>query len=43
MMLIGMAEFDVDEWQASTVLKSYTASTKQIAWFWEVRHQRLCV
>eukprot|EP00048_Salpingoeca_helianthica_P022598 m.19241 g.19241 ORF g.19241 m.19241 type:complete len:1022 (-) comp7541_c0_seq1:33-3098(-) len=36
MMLIGMAEFDVDEWQAHTNLKQYTASAKQIVWFWEI-------
>eukprot|EP00041_Stephanoeca_diplocostata_P025622 m.675037 g.675037 ORF g.675037 m.675037 type:complete len:655 (-) comp22785_c0_seq1:427-2391(-) len=35
MLLIGVAEFDVDEWAANTQYRNYTRSDEQIVWFWE--------
>ena len=36
MLLVGLTEFNVDEWEASTVYRNYTKKDKQIKWFWEV-------
>lgn len=36
MLLIGLAEFDVNDWHASTIYRNYTKSSKQIVWFWEI-------
>ena len=37
LMLCGMQEIDVDDWQRNTVYRHYTKSSKQIQWFWQVR------
>ena len=37
LLLIGLADFDVDEWERCTIYRSYTRKAKQIGWFWEVR------
>eukprot|EP00041_Stephanoeca_diplocostata_P037604 m.1429689 g.1429689 ORF g.1429689 m.1429689 type:complete len:326 (+) comp25069_c0_seq51:2942-3919(+) len=36
MLLIGLAEFDVKDWEKNTIYRSYTKSSKQIVWFWEI-------
>lgn len=36
LVLIGLAEFNVDEWEACTIYKTYTKTAKQVVWFWEV-------
>lgn len=36
MILCGMQNIDVDDWQQNTNYKDYTASSKQIVWFWKV-------
>jgi hypothetical protein len=35
-MLIGLTEFNMDEWEQSAIYKGYAKSNKQIGWFWEV-------
>jgi hypothetical protein len=36
LMLCGMQEIDVDDWQRNTIFRHYTKSSKQIQWFWQV-------
>jgi hypothetical protein len=36
LLLIGMTEYDMDEWENSTNYRTYKKSDKQIRWFWEV-------
>jgi len=36
MLLLGLAEFDVDDWMANVIYKNYNKKSKQIIWFWEV-------
>ncbi|KAG7311592.1 hypothetical protein JYU34_002640 [Plutella xylostella] len=36
LMLCGMQEVDVDDWQRSTIYRHYTRSSKQVLWFWQV-------
>ncbi|KAG7205569.1 hypothetical protein KM043_007541 [Ampulex compressa] len=35
LMLCGMQEIDVDDWQRNTIYRHYTRSSKQILWFWQ--------
>eukprot|EP00038_Savillea_parva_P006499 m.164170 g.164170 ORF g.164170 m.164170 type:complete len:1061 (-) comp12391_c0_seq1:129-3311(-) len=35
MLLIGLAEFDVADWEKNTIYRTYTKSSKQIVWFWQ--------
>jgi len=37
LMLCGMQEIDVDDWQRSTKYKSYNDNSPQVVWFWKVR------
>jgi hypothetical protein len=37
LLLIGLAEFDVDMWEKHAIYRTYTKKSKQIVWFWEVR------
>jgi len=37
LMLCGMQEIDVDDWQRNTKYKSYTPNSQQVVWFWKVR------
>uniref|UniRef100_A0AAV2LWL7 E3 ubiquitin-protein ligase n=1 Tax=Knipowitschia caucasica TaxID=637954 RepID=A0AAV2LWL7_KNICA len=34
-MLCGMQEIDLGDWQRNTIYRHYTRSTKQIVWFWQ--------
>ncbi|KAJ7381491.1 WW domain containing E3 ubiquitin protein ligase 1 [Desmophyllum pertusum] len=36
LMLCGMQEIDVDDWQANAVYRHYTRNSKQVTWFWQV-------
>ena len=36
LMLCGMQEIDVDDWQRHTIYRHYTKSSKQVQWFWQV-------
>ncbi|XP_032813667.2 NEDD4-like E3 ubiquitin-protein ligase WWP2 isoform X2 [Petromyzon marinus] len=35
-MLCGMQEIDLADWQRSTIYRHYNRSSKQISWFWQV-------
>lgn len=35
LMLCGMQEIDVDDWQRNTIYRHYNRSSKQIVWFWQ--------
>lgn len=37
LMLCGMQELNVNEWEKHTVYRNYTRNTKQVQWFWQVR------
>uniref|UniRef100_A0AC35TLM2 E3 ubiquitin-protein ligase n=1 Tax=Rhabditophanes sp. KR3021 TaxID=114890 RepID=A0AC35TLM2_9BILA len=34
-LLCGMQEIDVDDWQKNTVYRHYNAQAKQVVWFWQ--------
>ena len=34
-LLCGMQEYDVDDWQKNTVYRNCTKTSKQILWFWQ--------
>eukprot|EP00730_Choanoeca_flexa_P005425 TRINITY_DN11938_c6_g1_i8.p1 TRINITY_DN11938_c6_g1~~TRINITY_DN11938_c6_g1_i8.p1 ORF type:complete len:787 (+),score=232.03 TRINITY_DN11938_c6_g1_i8:235-2595(+) len=36
LLLVGLAEFDVETWESHSVYRTYTKKSKQITWFWEV-------
>ncbi|XP_065178917.1 E3 ubiquitin-protein ligase Itchy-like isoform X1 [Sycon ciliatum] len=36
LMLCGMQEFDLEDWQRNTIYRGYTRSSKQVTWFWQV-------
>ncbi|KAI0217113.1 E3 ubiquitin-protein ligase Su(dx) [Lamellibrachia satsuma] len=44
LILCGMQEIDVDDWEKSTIHRHYTRSSKQIQWFWkfvrELEHEQ---
>lgn len=45
LMLCGMQEIDVDDWQRNTIYRHYNRNSKQVVWFWQVRHlntQQIC-
>lgn len=35
LMLCGMQEIDVDDWERNTIYRHYTRNSKQIQWFWK--------
>lgn len=37
LMLCGMQEIDVDDWQRNSIYRHYNRNSKQVAWFWQVR------
>lgn len=37
LLIGGIAEIDVDDWQKNTLYKGYTADDQVIQWFWKVR------
>ena len=38
LMLCGMQEIDVDDWQRHTIYRHYTKNSKQVQWFWQVKN-----
>lgn len=38
LMLCGMQEIDVDDWQRNSIYRHYTRNSKQVVWFWQVKH-----
>ena len=42
LMLCGMQELNVNEWEKHTVYRNYTRSAKQIQWFWQVSEGYTC-
>lgn len=39
-LLCGMQEIDLNDWQRHTIYRHYTRTSRQIVWFWQVC--RLC-
>ncbi|XP_039278616.1 E3 ubiquitin-protein ligase Su(dx) isoform X2 [Nilaparvata lugens] len=39
LMLCGMQEIDVDDWQRNTIYRHYTRNSKQVVWFWQFVRQ----
>ncbi|CAF0806628.1 unnamed protein product [Brachionus calyciflorus] len=35
LMLCGIQEFDIEDWEKNTIYRHYTRSSKQIVWFWQ--------
>ena len=35
-MLVGMQDFDVEDWEKHTMYKNYAKNAKQVQWFWQV-------
>ncbi|XP_075882724.1 itchy E3 ubiquitin protein ligase b [Nelusetta ayraudi] len=35
-MLCGMQEIDLNDWQRNTIYRHYTRNSKQIVWFWQL-------
>ncbi|UYV69678.1 WWP1 [Cordylochernes scorpioides] len=35
LMLCGMQEIDIDDWQRNTIYRHYTRTSKQVVWFWQ--------
>lgn len=35
LMLCGMQEIDIEDWQRNTIYRHYTRTSKQIIWFWQ--------
>ncbi|XP_053555443.1 NEDD4-like E3 ubiquitin-protein ligase WWP2 isoform X2 [Bombina bombina] len=36
LMLCGMQEIDINDWQKNTIYRHYTKNSKQVQWFWQV-------
>lgn len=36
LMLCGMQEIDVDDWERSTIYRHYQRNSKQVVWFWKM-------
>lgn len=36
LMLCGMQEIDVDDWERNTIYKHYQRNNKQVVWFWKM-------
>jgi len=36
LMLCGMQEVDVEDWQRNTIYRHYTRNSKQVQWFWQL-------
>lgn len=36
LMLCGMQEIDVDDWEKNTIYRHYQRNSKQVAWFWRM-------
>lgn len=36
LMLCGMQEIDIEDWQRNTIYRHYNRNSKQVVWFWQV-------
>lgn len=36
LILCGMQDVDVDDWQRNTIYRHYNRNSKQVVWFWQV-------
>lgn len=43
LMLCGMQEIDVDDWERNTIYRHYQRNSKQVVWFWKVNGVLICV
>lgn len=43
LLLCGMQEIDICDWQKHTIYRHYNRSSKQIMWFWQVRMRDIWV
>lgn len=41
LMLCGMQEIDIEDWQRNTIYRHYNRNSKQVVWFWQVRTRRI--
>ena len=37
LILCGMQDVDVEDWQRNTIYRHYNRNSKQVVWFWQVR------
>lgn len=42
LMLCGMLEIDVDDWERNTIYRHYQHNSKQVGWFWKVSSTATC-
>ena len=42
LMLCGMQEIDVDDWERNTIYRHYQRNSKQVVWFWKVGRLVYC-
>lgn len=35
LILVGIQDFDIQDWQAHTIYRNYRRTDKQIQWFWQ--------
>jgi atrophin-1 interacting protein 5 (WW domain-containing E3 ubiquitin protein ligase 1) len=36
LMLCGIQDFDIEDWERHTIYRHYSRSSKQIVWFWQL-------
>lgn len=36
LILVGMQNIDIEDWQRNTIYRHYNRNSKQIVWFWQV-------
>jgi len=36
LILCGMQDVDVEDWQRNTIYRHYNRNSKQVVWFWQV-------
>lgn len=41
LILCGMQDVDVEDWQRNTIYRHYNRNSKQVVWFWQVSEGRL--
>lgn len=41
LILCGMQDVDVEDWQRNTIYRHYNRNSKQVVWFWQVSHNQI--
>lgn len=41
LILCGMQDVDVEDWQRNTIYRHYNRNSKQVVWFWQVSAEGL--